>query len=80
MKKSTSPKAYQTTWKQGKNKGTYRTKSLTQFHKDIHSDPKTDYASTIETDSSVDWPFGLYAEVIAVTNKKNPAKNKAFAN
>lgn len=69
-------KGYETFWKQGDKKGTYKTKSLTPFHKSIHE--SSDYARTIETDSSVDWPFGLYAEIIAVTNKFNPKQNKAF--
>jgi len=71
-------KDYRTTWIQGGKRGVYKTKSLTEFHKSIHSNPKVDYASTIETDTTVDWPFGLYAEVIAVTDKKNPKKNKPF--
>jgi hypothetical protein len=73
-------KTYQTFWKQGEKKGTYKTKSLTDFHKRIHQSPKTDYARTIETDSSIEWPLGLYAEIIAVTNKANPSKNKPFEN
>ena len=73
-------KSYQTFWKQGAKHGVYKTKSLTQFHKDIHNNPITDYARTVETDSSVDFPFGLYSEIIAITNRANPKNNQPFEN
>lgn len=71
---------FETFWKQGNKKGTYRTKTLTGFHKRIHDSPQTDYARTIEIMPAIDWPLGLYSEVIAITDKKNPNKNKSFEN
>ena len=72
-------KDYRTTWIQGNKRGVYKTKSLTDFHKSIHENPKVDYARTVETDSSVVWPFGLYAEIIALTDKSKPSRNKKFS-
>ena len=71
-------KSYHTFWKQGTKQGTYKTKSLTDYHKHIHTSGKTDYASTMELDTSIPWPFGVYAEIIAVTNKQKPTQNKPF--
>jgi len=61
-----------------KNKRMYRTKSLIKEHKDIHELNFVTYARTIECDSAVQTPFGLWSEVIAITDKKNPNKNQTF--
>lgn len=71
-------KTYQTTWKTKKRKGVYKTKTLTNFHKAIHENKSIIYACTIETDSTIDFPLGLWAEIIAYKDNSNPIRNKPF--
>ena len=66
-------KKYCTEWKQGDKTGEYRTLALTAYHQKIHDNPTVDYAKTIMTDTEVKWPFGLYTEILGITDRK---KNK----
>jgi hypothetical protein len=67
---------YQTSWSQlvkkrkGPKKGktvkehkTYETKSLTSMHTIIRREYQ--HAITLKCDTSIPWPFGVWAEVIA---------------
>lgn len=58
---------YTTQWKKGKKKGVYKTKSLTDYHNKLHD--ICDYALTARFDTSVSWPFGLYAEIVKKSKK-----------
>jgi hypothetical protein len=67
---------YETKWyKQMKNGGIrpskYRTKSLTPAHKRCR-DASVSGSFTIKADDSIEWPFGVYSEVIAESEKKPP--------
>jgi len=69
-------KTYITNWKVGEQKGTYKTKSLTPHHRKLHEN--CDEAITLMTDTSVQWLFGLWTEVIAKSSKLKPNKNQPF--
>lgn len=43
---------------------TYRTKSLTSLHAEIHKGKNVRKAVTLKCDDSIKWPFGVWAEVI----------------
>lgn len=73
-----SRKQYVTEWRQGDKKGTYKTKSLTQYHKDLHDIPTMDYVGTRCIYLDVQWMFGAFSEIIAITNKAKPKNNKPF--
>lgn len=59
---------YTTEWEQGKKKGIYKTKSHTAYHNKIHE--LCEYALTLRIDTSVNWAFGLFTEIVKKTNKK----------
>lgn len=54
--------------------GSYVTKSLTGMHQVIREGKYTLSATTMKCDPSVDWPFGVFAEVIASKSRKEGAR------
>lgn len=58
---------YKTTYFINGEKYVYVTKTHTDYHRKIHM--RADYAETLMMDKTVDWPFGLYTEIIQQTQK-----------
>jgi hypothetical protein len=54
---------YIETTKGQKKSRTYTTKSLTPFHESIRS--RYPGSRTVKCDTSIKWPFGVFAEVVA---------------
>lgn len=67
---------YETTYYKNGEKFSYTTKSHTQIHNVIHVEAakRGEWAQTLMYDKTVEWPFGLYAEVIQTT-KDEKAKS-----
>lgn len=57
---------YETTYFVNGKKGLYATKTFSAFHNKLHA--FTQKAQTLKKDKTVEWPFGLYAEIIKETN------------
>jgi hypothetical protein len=67
-KKNESPLSYCTKYIVKGQYRQYHTKTLTDFHAHIRN---TYGGTTMELDTSVDWPFGVFAKVVArVPTKK----------
>jgi len=60
---------FETTYHKDGQKFSYTTKVHTKIHDRIHEEAKRlgYYAQTLMYDKTVEWPFGLYAEVIKTT-------------
>lgn len=69
---------YETTYYKNGEKFSYTTKSHTQIHNVIHDEAtkRGEYAETLMYDKTVEWPFGLYAEIIRKSGKYSKRKNK----
>lgn len=82
FKKPTNETAvsYETKYKkEGGASYRYTTKKLVVRHTELHKDATIIHAITLKHTIDEHWPFGgVFTEILAITDRNNPKRNKAF--